>query len=97
MSKITSKYQVTLPKVIAEEYDIHPGDEISWVAVGDVIRVIPPSKQLISDFAEERLRLFDQATERQRRRRKAPQTVREVTHHDRGWVREDLYGRGRSR
>ena len=97
MSKITSKYQVTLPKVIAEKYDIHPGDQIDWVAAGDVIRVIPLSKQAAGESTEERLRLFDQATERQRRRRKAPQTARATTRQDRGWMREDLYGRGRSR
>lgn len=30
MSKITSKYQVTVPKKIAEAYGIRPGDEIEW-------------------------------------------------------------------
>lgn len=96
MSKITSKYQVTLPKAIAREYDIHPGDEISWVTAGDVIRVIPPGKQSNSPTAEEQLRWFDQATERQRRRKKAPTATPTQTHQDRGWTREDLYPRGRS-
>ena len=94
MAKITSKYQVTLPKVIAEAYDIHPGDEISWIAAGDVIRVIPPGQQVPAEDRESRLRLFDQATKRQQKRRavrKAPPSQH------RGWKREDLYGRGRSR
>jgi AbrB family looped-hinge helix DNA binding protein len=94
MAKITSKYQVTVPKTIAEEYNLRPGDEIDWVAAGEVIRIIPPGKQVARETREAQLRLFDQATERHRRRspaRKMPQP------RDRGWSREDLYGRGRSR
>jgi bifunctional DNA-binding transcriptional regulator/antitoxin component of YhaV-PrlF toxin-antitoxin module len=94
MAKITSKYQVTVPRAIADRYKIRPGDEIDWVAAGDVIRVIPPGNEAAVDDRESRLRLFDQATERHRRRlpaRKAPPP------RTRGWTREDLYGRGRAR
>ncbi len=42
MSKITSKLQVTIPKAIADQYGIKPGDEIEFQPAGDVIRVIPP-------------------------------------------------------
>ena len=28
MAKVTSKYQVTLPRAIAEKYKIRPGDDI---------------------------------------------------------------------
>ena len=94
MAKVTSKYQVTVPRTIAEQYNIHPGDDINWVAAGEVIRVIPPGKQLPTDDRESRLRLFDQATERHRKRPSARKTQRP---RDRGWTREDLYGRGRSR
>ena len=66
MAKVTSKYQVTVPKAIAEQYDIHPGDEIDWVAAGDVIRVIPGGIQVTAPDRESRLQLFDQATERHR-------------------------------
>ena len=69
MAKVTSKLQVTLPKAIAEQYDIHPGDEIDWVPAGDVIRVIPPGKKVAADDRAAKLRMFDQATERHRRRR----------------------------
>lgn len=93
MAKVTTKYQVTVPRTIAKAYGIHPGDEIDWVAAGEVIRVIPPGKQATAEDREERLRLFDQATERLRRspapKGKPPR--------DRGWKREDLYTRGRSR
>jgi len=94
MAKVTSKYQVTVPKRIADEYHIRPGDEIDWVAAGEVIRVIPPGRQAAPPSPESPLRLFDQATERHRRR---PSTRPARQPRNRGWKREDLYGRGRSR
>jgi len=69
MAKITSKYQVTVPKVIAEKYGIRPGDEVDWVAAGDVIRVVPSRVQAAPPDRDSRLHWFDQATERHRRRR----------------------------
>ena len=68
MSKVTSKLQVTIPKVVAERYGIHPGDEIHWEPAGEVIRVVPPRLPSPRLSLEERLRLFDEATERQRAR-----------------------------
>ena len=41
MARITSKYQVTVPRAIAEKYGLRPGDDIDWIPAGDVIRVIP--------------------------------------------------------
>lgn len=93
MAKVTSKYQVTVPRAIAEQYSIRPGDDIDWMAAGDVIRVIPGGRQVAPPDRESRLRLFDQATERQRRRRPGRKAMRSQ---DRGWRREDLYRRGRS-
>jgi bifunctional DNA-binding transcriptional regulator/antitoxin component of YhaV-PrlF toxin-antitoxin module len=94
MAKVTSKYQVTVPKKIVEQYAIRPGDNIDWVAAGEVIRVVPPGKQMIPGDRESQLRLFDQATERHRRRPGARPTT---PPRERGWAREDLYRRGRSR
>jgi bifunctional DNA-binding transcriptional regulator/antitoxin component of YhaV-PrlF toxin-antitoxin module len=94
MAKVTSKYQVTVPRKIADEYHIRPGDDIDWAPAGDAIRVIPPAKRLALQSHESRLRWFDQATERHRKRRKSHAAGRP---RDRGWKREDLYGRGRSR
>ena len=74
MAKVTSKYQVTVPRTIAKQYNIRPGDDIDWVAAGEVIRVIPPGKQVASEDRESRLCLFDQATERHRRRASARKT-----------------------
>jgi bifunctional DNA-binding transcriptional regulator/antitoxin component of YhaV-PrlF toxin-antitoxin module len=94
MAKVTSKLQVTVPRKIAEQYHIQPGDEIDWVAAGEVIRVIPPGKVGAPESRESQLRWFDQATERQRKRSSGHAVGRAS---DRGWTREDLYGRGRSR
>jgi len=94
MAKVTSKNQVTVPKAIAERYCIHPGDHIEWVAAGEVIRIIPAGKRKAHASPESALRLFDQATERHNQRRVAR---RSKPPRDRGWSREDLYVRGRSR
>jgi bifunctional DNA-binding transcriptional regulator/antitoxin component of YhaV-PrlF toxin-antitoxin module len=94
MAKVTSKYQVTLPRRIAEAYRIRPGDDIDWVPAGEVIRVIPPGKRAESQSRESQLGWFDQATERHRKRASARGTGRP---RKRGWSREDLYRRGRSR
>ncbi len=93
---MTSKLQVTLPKALARQYRIEPGDEILWVAAGDSIRVVPASAHPHSDTTEARLRLFDKATERQRER-DAGKKARTHEPPHRGWKREELYQRGRSR
>ncbi len=105
MSKVTSKLQLTVPKAIAVKYGIRAGDILDWEPAGDVIRVIPPSQGLRGDetrSAVERLRIFDQATKRQRARelagaqRRKP-ALRRKERRDRGWTREELYTRGRAR
>ena len=94
MAKVTSKLQVTVPKALAERYAIRPGDEITWEAAGDVIRVVPRGRAPAPDTAG-RLRLFDKASERQRRRNRSFGTGRPRA--GRGWTREELYDRGRAR
>lgn len=95
MAKVTSKLQVTVPKALADRYGIRPGDEIEWVPSGATIRVVPPGRKTHHLSVEARLKLFDAATERQRRRQRRGGTMR--TRADRGWRREDLYTRGRPR
>ena len=92
MSKITTKRQVTIPKRIADEYGIEPGDEIGWEAEGEAIRVVlrPEPREVAS--VEELLKLFDQATERQLQRQQGAAPAR--PRQDRGWTREELYDRG---
>jgi len=97
MSKVTSKLQVTIPKAIADQYDIKPGDEIEFQAAGDLIRVIPPGGGKGPRLSvEERLRLFDEATARQRRREARMKLPAEPPA-ERDWKREDLYERGKPR
>jgi AbrB family looped-hinge helix DNA binding protein len=93
MSKITSKLQVTLPKVLANRFHIKPGDEIDWQEAGDTIRVFPRriQSQLLS--TEVRLHQFDEATQRQRRRQKRARPAKKAG--SRGWTREEIYKRGR--
>jgi AbrB family looped-hinge helix DNA binding protein len=91
---VTSKLQVTVPKAIADRYGIKPGDEIEWVPAGEAIQVIPPGGQPRRLDRLIRLKLFDAATDRQRRRQRGRRTGRAA---DRGWRREELYGRGRAR
>jgi len=40
-SKITSKYQVTVPKDIRDKLGLKAGDRLVWEAVGDHARVAP--------------------------------------------------------
>ena len=94
MARVTSKLQVTVPKAIAEQYGIRPGDDIEWIPAGDAIRVVPAGRPVQSLDPAMRLRLFDAATARQRRRQPT-RPKRKVA--GRGWRREDLYERGRAR
>jgi bifunctional DNA-binding transcriptional regulator/antitoxin component of YhaV-PrlF toxin-antitoxin module len=90
---VTSKLQVTIPKALAVEYGIEPGDDVEWSASGDAVRL---SKTRVENRnVRARLRLFDQATLRQRARE--GDRVASPASSDRGWTREDLYHRGRSR
>jgi bifunctional DNA-binding transcriptional regulator/antitoxin component of YhaV-PrlF toxin-antitoxin module len=91
MAKVTSKLQVTVPKALADQYGIAPGDDIQWEAAGAYIRVTPPASQAAPHPAT-RLRLFDQATARQKARDKTRAAARRG---ERGWTREELYQRGR--
>jgi AbrB family looped-hinge helix DNA binding protein len=107
MSRVTSKLQVAVPKAIADQYRIRPGDELDWIEAGDVIRVV---KKGVADggartrSVAERLRLFHEMLERQKLREARPEEIPDVPERpwkpheiERGWRREDLYDRGRAR
>ena len=97
MSKVTSKLQVTIPKAIAVQFGIVAGDEIEFQAAGEFIRIVPPRKRRVTRLSlEERLRLFDASTERQRQREKSMKLPRKPPA-ERDWKREDLYTRGEPR
>ena len=38
MSKVTSKFQVSIPKALAERIGIRVGDELSWEAAAGTLR-----------------------------------------------------------
>lgn len=107
MAKVTSKLQLTVPKAIADEYGIRPGDELEWIPAGDAIRVIPRRSRRRAAHTRsitERLRLFHAALKRQRQREAHPEDIPNIVErpwkpHEiaRGWRREDLYDRGRTR
>ncbi len=112
MSKVTSKLQLTVPKTIADEYGIRPGDELQWVPAGDAIRIVSQKigvREPCLRSVEERLALFDEMIARQRRReanargrKRAPAgrsrfQARKPHEIERGWTREELYTRGRTR
>jgi AbrB family looped-hinge helix DNA binding protein len=97
MSKVTSKLQVTIPKAVAEQHGVREGSEVVFESAGGVIRmtpVDPGAGRHVADLAW-RLRLFDSATERQRRRQVATRGGRKVRKTgDRGWTREEAHDRG---
>ena len=94
MAKVTSKLQITIPKSLADKKRIKPGDDVEWSESGDAI-VIRRQQTGASLSHADKLKLFDEGTARQKRRQKTQRVRAEPA--DRGWTREDLYRRGRSR
>jgi AbrB family looped-hinge helix DNA binding protein len=97
MAKVTSKLQLTVPKAIADQYGIKPGDELEFVPAGESIRIELVRRKVRAGHeltTEERLAIFDEGTGRldalQAEELKKNQGKR-VTRETRGWTREDLY------
>lgn len=95
MTKVTSRWRVTIPREIADHCGIEPGDEVRWVQVGDAVLLVFPGRQAQTRRVDKRLEIFDRATERQLQRQQG-RAAAEVPP-DRGWRRDDLYDRGRAR
>jgi bifunctional DNA-binding transcriptional regulator/antitoxin component of YhaV-PrlF toxin-antitoxin module len=94
MAKVTGKLQITLPKALAEQCGIRVGDELQLRPVGQSIQIDRRTHDDASQRRLDRLAHFDRATRRQRTRERA---VPRVPARSRGWTREDLYVRGRTR
>lgn len=97
MPKVISKLQVTLPKALATQYEIEPGDEIEFVAAGDAIRLTPKKSLRTKLSLAERICLWDQANEAlttywesEGEARRAQLQAAKV---GRDWTRDDLYER----
>lgn len=91
MSRITSKYQLTIPKAVAQATGLKPGDDVACEPAGTAIRVRPTDRTEESSRSTlDRLALFDQATERERKRHRSADGGGES---ERGWTRDELYER----
>jgi len=90
MSKVTSKYQVSIPKALAERIGIRVGDELAWEDAAGTLRARVATTPKTAFSVHERLRLFDAATARQAERERVKRLPRGK---GRGWIREDLYVR----
>ena len=94
MAKVTSKLQLTLPKAMADAHSVRPGSEVRFESAVDCIRLVI-GKGRHGLPREEKLRLMGESRERQKARNarwKGGETL-----HDRGWKREEIYGRGGTR
>ena len=58
MAKVTSRLQVKVPKNIADQFGIRPGDEVEFVPSDHALRVVLPSERK-RQVVEDRLKLFD--------------------------------------
>ena len=90
MSKVTSKYQVSIPKALAEKVGIRIGDELAWEDAAGMLRARVATAAKTRMTLRERLRLFDAATVRQEERQRKRRLPRG---RGRDWTREDLYTR----
>lgn len=91
MATLTSKYQLSLPKAVAQKAGLSPGDELDCELAGDVIRVRRRQAKTAARSTTDRLTLFDLATERQERRNRTNSD--RAT--ERGWSRDELHERER--
>ena len=90
MSKVTSKYQVSIPKRLADRIGIRVGDELAWEDAAGTLRARLAARPKARIPLRERLRLFDAATVRQAERERK----QHLPHgKGRGWKRENLYTR----
>ncbi len=94
MTRVTGKFQITLPKRLVDAYGIRLGDDVEIVAAGESIAIRPARSGTRGLSPEECLRHFDDATRRQEARQRE---ARPRAGKDLGWTREELYPRGRPR
>jgi predicted nuclease with TOPRIM domain len=86
--------QLKEARALADRLRLRPGDEIDWQEAGDALRILPHRAQPMRFSSEMKLRLFDDATRRQRQRQARRRLGNETC--ERGWTREELYRRDRA-
>jgi bifunctional DNA-binding transcriptional regulator/antitoxin component of YhaV-PrlF toxin-antitoxin module len=98
MAKVTSKLQLTVPEVIADQYGIRPGDELVWIPAGESIRIELVERKAKGGHeltTEEKLALFDSNMARVDKllaTQLAEAKAKGTRHREnRGWTREELY------
>lgn len=91
MSKVTSKLQVSIPKVLADKFGIRPGDDLQWEGADQTLRVRLAASTRGGFSRADKLALFDATTRRQSQREASRQVAKATK---RGWTREELYTRG---
>lgn len=89
MSKVTKKYQISIPKRLADAHAIMPGDDLTWEDAGGALRLITAATTLGLSI-EERVGLFDESETRRLERERARRVEIDQSD-DRGWTRESLY------
>ena len=95
MAKVTSKLQITIPKKIADQYGIKPGDELEFVPRAGGIHLVPPGLRTGPKLSpEERVRLFDESMAYVDRRAEELGIKPKSDESERDWTREELYTRG---
>ena len=98
MPKVTSKLRLTVPKKIADQYGIRPGDELEWIPAGESIRVELVRRKARAGqqlSAEEGMALFEANMERVDRlqaeqMKEARESNAPSMREKRGWTREEL-------
>jgi len=94
VAKVTGKFQITLPKALVDQCGIRVGDELELRPIGRSIQINRRPSADTTRLLHERLTHFDRVTKRQRTR----QAARSIPPaRSRGWTREELYVRGRTR
>ncbi|HUF72355.1 MAG TPA: AbrB/MazE/SpoVT family DNA-binding domain-containing protein [Gammaproteobacteria bacterium] len=94
MAKVTSKLQITIPKRIAEQYGIKPGDELEFVPRPGGIRLVPAGAWSGPKLSpEERQRLFRASMAYVDKRAQELGIEPKEDESERDWTREELYTR----
>ena len=50
ISKVTTRGQVSIPAVIRKKFHIEPESKLEWIIEGNVIKVVPLPRDVISAF-----------------------------------------------